>query len=110
MEATVSDTEAKVLKFINRSSRSVICEMRVEDQVPQPGQMLGHTCEWSGRLKPKHISAYQQWILFVTQALADRWEKKVLYALGVSPRRAEFWAFEPGQPPKLIKKANIGIP
>jgi hypothetical protein len=109
MEATVSDTEAKVLKFIHRFSRSVICEMRVEDQAPQPGQMLRHTCEWSGRPKPKHISTYRQWILFVIQTLADRWEKKVLYALGVSPRRTEFWAFEPGQPPKLIKKANVRI-
>jgi hypothetical protein len=46
----------------------------------------------------------------VKSASTDRWEKKILYGLGVSPNRTEFGAFEPGQSPKLLGKANFGIP
>ena len=35
--------------------------------------------------------------------------QRVLYALGTALNRTEFWAFEPGAAPKLLKKLNSGI-
>jgi hypothetical protein len=103
-------SEPSMLTFIHRFSRSVMCEMRVVDAAPQPGEMLQFNHEWTGRPKPKHIAAYRQWTLYVTQMLTERWGKRILYGLGVSPSCTELWSFEPGSSPKLLEKARFGIP
>jgi hypothetical protein len=102
--------ESQTLRFVHHFSRSVSCEMQVADQPPDSGETFPAVCQWSGPgPKPKHIPAYRQWILYTTQLLADRWQKRILYGLGVAPNRTEFWAFEPGAAPKLLKKLDYGI-
>lgn len=68
------------------------------------------TYEWTGRLKPKHVAEYRQWMLFVMQTCAQRWNARILYVLGPTPHTSEWWTCEPGEAPKLQQKLNIGIP
>ena len=99
------------LKFVHRFSRTVWCEITVPDFPPANGK-LAPPCasNWIGRPKPKHVAAYRQWMLSVHQHLADRWQIKILYALGPSPHRTELWCFEPGKPPRLREVLPVGIP
>jgi hypothetical protein len=98
------------LTFIHRFSPTVSCTARIKDEPPVPGQNLAYAFEWMGKPKPKHLAAYRQWILATNQMLCDRWQKTILYALGTTEKETEFWAFKPGEPPKLAQKLNIGIP
>lgn len=95
--------------FIHRFSPSVQGEIRVPDQPPPKGQTVQLEHYWTGRPKRKHIPAYRQWVLFVTQSLADRWDYSILYGLGVAENLTELWRFEPGQAPKLIEKLPLGL-
>jgi hypothetical protein len=72
--------------------------------------MLNLAFEWVGRPKPKHVNEYRQWILTISQGLADRWGISILYCLGTAVNQTEVWHFEPGQAPKLAEKLNVGIP
>ena len=101
---------SSTLTFVHRFSRTVQCCVRVDDQPPEPGSGLNLRFEWSGRPKPKHIAAYRQWILGTVKILADRWDSRILYALGVAANSTELWTFEPGKAPQLVKKLNVGIP
>jgi hypothetical protein len=103
-------SEPRRLKFVHRFSRSLVCEMTVEDKPPGAGTSLSLNHEWTGRPKRKHAAAYRQWTLTAIQLLADRWQCRILYALGIAPNRTELWAFEPGAAPKLLRKLNCGIP
>jgi hypothetical protein len=101
--------EGAVLTFVHRFSRTVQCELRIIDQPPQPGGQPTLRCEWLGKPKPKYIPEYRQWILSTHQFLADRWQQRVMYALGVARDHTELWIFEPGGTPKLLQKLNVGI-
>jgi hypothetical protein len=101
--------EPEVLRFVHRFSRTVQREMKVRDEPPRPRKMLSFEQQRTGRPKRKHLPDYRRWCLHVTQLLADRWNQRVLYALGMAPSRTEFWAFEPGAAPKLLSKLNCGI-
>jgi hypothetical protein len=83
--------------------------MRVLDEPPRPGQGLVLDHAWTGRPKAKHLDSYRQWTLYTIQLLADRWQQRVLYALGVAHNRTEFWGFEPGSAPRLLETSNCGI-
>jgi len=83
--------------------------MKVVDEPPGQGKALSVAHEWTGQPKRKHLDAYRRWTLYTTQLLAERWQKRILYGLGVAPNRTEFWAFEPGAAPKLLRKLNAGI-
>ena len=101
----------KALRFIHRFNRTLSCEMQVPVKPPGPGERFSPVCLWSGgRPKRKHIAAYRQWVLFTTQTLADSWGQTIAYGLGTAPNRTELWYFEPGKPPKLVKRLNAGIP
>jgi hypothetical protein len=102
--------EASTLRFIHHFSRSLKCEMLVRDIAPGPGESFQFTCQWTGQPRPKHLPEYRRWILYTAQLLVDRWQKRIGYALSVSPSCTEFWTFEPGAAPKLLKKFNCGIP
>jgi hypothetical protein len=99
----------QMLTFVHRFSRSVTCEMTVRDEPPESGMALSCEHQWSGRPKPKHVSAYRHWTLHTTQFLAERWQKRILYGLRIARNRTELWAFEPGSTPKLLKILNCGI-
>jgi hypothetical protein len=105
----MAEGNAKALTFVRRFSRTVSCEIRVVGSAPKPGHLMQCSCEWTGRPKPKHIAQYRQWGLSTTAILAQRWKQRILYGLGVSSTCTELWAFEPGQPPKLVKKLQLGI-
>jgi hypothetical protein len=102
-------SEPQVLRFVHRFGHSLRCELCVEDRPPQPGEQHRLRCEWIGKPKCKHIPEYRRWILQTHQFLADRWQQRVLYALGVARNQTELWCFEPGGSPKLLEKLNIGI-
>ena len=103
-------SEPKMLTFVHRFSRSVQCEMKVRDEPPGPRKTLSCERQWIGRPKRKHLPDYRRWCLHVTQLLADRWNQRVLYALSTIANSTEFWLFEPGAAPKLLKKLSSGIP
>jgi hypothetical protein len=71
--------------------------------------MLKFRCEWTGQPQRKHLAEYRQWVLYTTQLLAERWNERIGYALGVSPTCTEFWVFAPGDAPKLLKKLPFGL-
>jgi hypothetical protein len=97
------------LGFVHVFGRNLRCTLTVSAEPPTQGVLRHQSCEWDGKLKPRHVPEYRRWILEVYRTLADRWGQKVLYALGISPRATELWAFEPGQAPRLIKKVPFGI-
>jgi hypothetical protein len=98
------------LTFIHRFSRTVSCTARIKDEPLPPGQNVVFNFEWTGKPKPKHLTAYRQWALFLNQTVADRWGQTILYALGTASDETELWTFKPGQAPKLAKRLNVGIP
>jgi hypothetical protein len=106
----MTQTQSQTLRFIHRFSRTLSCEFQIPAAPPAPGQLLSPTCCWSGRPKPKHIPAYRQCALLVHQSVADQWQQRILYALGIAPDRTEIWPFEPGEPPKLLGKIKVGVP
>jgi len=101
---------SKTLTFIHQFSRSVQCGFKITDQPPSPGGPFSPVLAWTGRPKKKHLPAYRQRILFVTQTISDRWQQRILYALSVAPNARSSGIFEPGRPPKLATTVNIGIP
>lgn len=105
-----ANSRAAHLTFRHRFSRSVNCEINITDTPPPADRMFVLPCQWTGRPRPKHPTAYRQWILFVNQTLADRWGQRILYALGTASDETELWTFEPGRPPKLAQKLPIRIP
>ena len=110
MNVEQTPTGAETLKFVHIFSRSVRCTLSAYAEPPSSGTVRTVSCEWVGRPKPKHTAEYRRWALSVHQTLADRWGKKTLYALGVSPRETELWEFTPGEAPVLIAKIAAGIP
>jgi hypothetical protein len=96
--------------FTHVFSRRVRCTLTTTDEAPPQGGSHVVNCEWTGQFKPKHIPAYRQWILCTNQILADRWQIKMLYALGTHHNRTELWCFEPGGVPKLLERLNVGLP
>ena len=103
-------SESGVLRFIHRFGGRLSCEMQVSAKPPGPRGNILARCFWSGgRQKPKHIPAYRQWVLFTTQTLADRSGFRITCGLGTAPNRTELWGFEPGKPPKLLRKLNASI-
>jgi hypothetical protein len=106
----MSEGDPKYLTFIHRFNPKLQCIVRIRDQRPANSELsLGMSFEWVGRPRPKHMREYRQWILGVIQALADRWNTSILYALGTAPNRTEFWRVVAGEPPQLIDKLNVGI-
>jgi hypothetical protein len=110
MTLNSNDSPSSTLTFAHRFSPTVQCCVRVVDRPPEPGATLNLTFQWSGRPKRKHLGEYRRWILSTAQTLADRWEARILYALGVAANSTELWTFEPGKAPQLVQKLNVGIP
>ena len=102
--------EAKTLKFTDRFSRSITCEMLTPDVPPERGKGLTLLHQWTGRPKKKHLAAYRQWTIYSVQILATRWQKRILYALGIASDKAEIWCFEPGGSPRLLETIPVGLP
>jgi hypothetical protein len=98
------------LTFVHGLSRRVQVMITVKDGPPTSGQISNLIFEWIGRPKPKPINEYRQWILSVVQALADRWNISILYALRITPNQREVWRIAANELLQLIEKLNIGIP
>lgn len=92
--------DIRILTFVHCFSRSIQSQIRIADRPPLSGQKFNPTFAWTGWIKPKHLHAYLQWNLFITQTLADWSQPRTLHRLRVVPHRSEFWRFEPGQPPR----------
>jgi hypothetical protein len=95
------------MKFVHRFSRSLSCEMMVSDEPPSKGDRHIQELKWTGRPKPKQIAQYRRWGSVNDRDACPRWNQEILYGLGVS---STCTAFEPGQPPKLVEKLQVGIP
>jgi hypothetical protein len=103
--------EPETLRFVHRFSRSVLAELVVRDEPPPAGQVVKDLqIVWTGRPKKNVVAEYRAWILSVYQALADRWQRPIAYALGISPTKTELWECRPGSAPHLLRILNSGIP
>jgi hypothetical protein len=94
------------MTFTHRFSRSLSCSMTVTDQPPVGGERYLQKIEWSGRPKPKHAREYIRWCHVVHSHLADHWGLRLMHAVQISPTLWEFWAYAPGQAPKLVSKLS----
>jgi hypothetical protein len=101
---------SETLTFVHRFSRTLVATMSVSDCPPQPPEMAQINVEWDGKFKKKFLGEYRRWSLFVHQELANRWNARLLYALGTKVNETELWEFTPGQAPKLGKVIPFGIP
>jgi hypothetical protein len=86
-------SDAKVLTFIHRFSRTLQCQMRVVDFSPERECPLQYAYKWTGRPKPKDFAEYRQWILSTIAILALRWKQQIVYCLR-SSTCVEIWSFE----------------
>jgi hypothetical protein len=92
------------MKFIHRFTRSIICEVRVDDDPPAKGKTHTLNFVWSRFPKPtpRFARQYVAWICSINQILADRWSMKLMHCVEVGPDIWEFWLFEPGKAPRRI--------
>ena len=67
-------SNAEVLIFTHRFSRTLRCQTRVVDCPPARGRMLQCTCKWTGRPKAKHLREYAMWRHAVREPLAQALE------------------------------------
>jgi hypothetical protein len=81
------------MTFVHRFSRSLSCTMTVSDDPPSNGENFVQQVEWTERPKTKH--------------LANHWNLRLMQAVQTDPRLWEFWGYEPGQAPKLMKKSTV---
>jgi hypothetical protein len=94
------------MTFIHRFSRSLTCTMTVSDNPPANGENFVQQVEWTERPKPKHTREYVRWCHTVYSHLADHWHLRLMQAVQTGPRLWEFWGYEPGLAPKLLKKSS----
>lgn len=109
-DSTKPKAPEQVLTFVHVFSRSLRCVARTKANPPASGEQIHFDLEWSAQPKPKHVATYRRWMLTVLQRLSERWQLRILYALGVAHNRTELWGFDPNQPPKLLERLNVGIP
>jgi hypothetical protein len=57
---------------------------------------------WEGKPNSTHTAAYRAWMLSVQQQAAELLPGKILWAIQIDPRTREFFALEPGQPPRRM--------
>jgi hypothetical protein len=108
--AESSGGNSQSLTFVHVFRRGLRCTMTVPDYCPVSGEVQNICCEWTGRLKRKHLDEYRRWQLVTYEFLSTRWGKRFLYALGTAPNETEIWAFEPDQAPRLLQKMPVEIP
>jgi hypothetical protein len=102
--------ESKPLRFIHRLPRTLSAEVTIRDEPPVPGTVVkDFNISWTGRPKKKDFAEYRRWTLSIYQSLADRWERPIAYALGISPTRTELWECRPRTAPHLLRVLNSGI-
>ena len=96
------------MTFIHQFSRGVRCTVTTTNEPPPKGNTSFLTFEWSSRPKKKHLIDYKRWLLEVCRICADKWEKRILYAVQISPKVCEYWLFAPGETPVRVdeKKAE----
>jgi hypothetical protein len=90
------------MKFVQKFSRSLSCEMVVCDEPPEKGQCHVQSVEWIGRPKRKHLPEYVRFCHVVNAHLADLWQMSILQLLQTSPTNWEAWEYRPGQAPKRV--------
>ena len=95
-----------VMTFIHRFSRSLTCTIHVADKPPAKGNLHIQAIQWTGQPKPKHTREYIRWCHVVHSHLADLWNIRLLHAVQTGPKLWEFWAYEPGQPPKRMDSCS----
>jgi hypothetical protein len=102
--------EPETFRFVHLFSRTLLAELSIRDQPPPAGQVVKDLqIVWTGRPKKNVVAEYRAWTLSVYQALADRWQRPIAYALGISPSKTELWECRPGSPPHLLRILNCGI-
>jgi hypothetical protein len=94
------------MTFTHRFSRTLSCTMTVSDEPPAGGENYIQKIEWTGRPKAKHTREYVRWCHVIYSHLANHWNLRLMQAVQIGPRLWEFWGYEPGQTPKLLKKST----
>lgn len=75
-------------------------------EVAPEGEPHLREVEWTGNLGPWLIRPYVAWINEVNMHLAHLWNKKLMHVflLDLKLKKKETWVYEPGQPPKMVKR------
>jgi hypothetical protein len=92
--------------FIHRFSPTVSCTIEIGDNPPETATIDDRNVVWEGKPKPKHVPEYMRWCHEVNRQLANEWDKKIMQVFMISETKREFWAYEPGNPPKRLSEAN----
>jgi hypothetical protein len=77
--------------------------MTIADDLPAKGQKFVQNIEWTAQPKPKHLREYTRWCHTVFSRLAEQWNLRLMQVIQTAPRRWEFWAYTPGEPPKRLQ-------
>jgi hypothetical protein len=92
------------MKFIHRFSKTVSCVCEIPDTPPEPGTVHDREIVWKGRPKKKHLSQYIAWQNELNRLLASEiWHLKLMHCFRIAKNKWQFWCYEPGQAPKLVK-------
>jgi hypothetical protein len=59
--------------------------------------------EWTGKPGPAHLPKYRAWMMTVQQRAAELLPGRILWAVQTGPNVCEFYALEPGMPPKRLQ-------
>lgn len=57
---------------------------------------------WEGKRNSTHLAAYRDWMLTVQQQAAELLPGRILWAIQIDPRTTDYFALEPGQPPRRL--------
>ena len=59
--------------------------------------------EWTGKPGPAHLPKYRAWMMTVQQRAAELLPGRILWTIQTGPKVWEFYALEPGMPPKRLQ-------
>jgi hypothetical protein len=90
------------MTFVHHFNHTLSVTMTVADAPPVNGETFIQAVEWTERPKLEHLPEYLQWSHTVYSQMADHWDMRLMNAVQTSPNRWEFWAYAPGEPPKLL--------
>ena len=90
--------------------KGVSCELLIEDEPPQRGQIFIRGVEWTGIPKKKTLRSYVAWMNTVNKTLAEKWNKKLMHIYQLPRCRNEIWIYEPGKPPRCEKVFYGSVP
>lgn len=90
----------------------VACEVSVPDAAPPKQTPTGHilAVQWEGKPTKAVLRPYIAWMNSVNALLAQEWGVKLMHVFLDTPSSGDMWSYEPGKPPKFIKRVSLKPP